>query len=62
MILILKDWSLDWSDIWINWRADGLGDSHKAPELSGISTLEFLRNRWAERLSRFRFVTEQKGG
>ena len=50
------------SNIWINWRFDGLGDSHKAPELSGISTLEFLRNWWAERLLRFRFVTEQKRG
>ena len=50
------------SNIWINWRFDGLGDSHKAPELSCISTLEFLRNWWAERLLRFRFVTEQKRG
>ena len=41
---------------------DGPSDSHKAPELSGISTLEFLRNWWAERLLRFRFVTEQKRG
>ena len=50
------------SNIWIKWRFDGPGDSHKAPELSGISTLEFLRNWWAERLLRFRFVTEQKRG
>ena len=41
---------------------DGPSDSHKAPELSGIRTVEFLRNWLAERLSRFRFVTEQKGG